>query len=133
MNRRNFLQTSATATTGMLLALDAISSAAKPTFLSDKNFELKLLQTNWGFNGSVDEYCAKVKKEGYDGIEIWWPGEQKDQDEVFGALKKYGLEVGFLTAGYQSDYTQHLDAFKKMVDAAANNKIQRPLYINCHS
>ena len=51
----------------------------------NKNFELKILATNWGFNGTIDEYCAKVKKEGYDGIEIWWPAEKKDQDELFAA------------------------------------------------
>ena len=42
----------------------------------NKNFELKLLATNWGFEGSVDAYCDKVKKAGYDGIEIWWPMEK---------------------------------------------------------
>jgi sugar phosphate isomerase/epimerase len=99
----------------------------------DTNFKLKLLATNWGFNGTVDEYCAKVKKEGYDGIEIWWPTEKKDQDELFNALKKYGLEVGFLTGAYQSVFKEHLDTFTKAIDEAANNKVQRPLYINCHS
>jgi sugar phosphate isomerase/epimerase len=97
------------------------------------NFKLKVLATNWGFNGTIDEYCAKVKKEGYDGIEIWWPTEKKDQDELFNALKKYGLEVGFLTGAYQSVFKEHLDTFTKAIDEAANNKVQRPLYINCHS
>jgi sugar phosphate isomerase/epimerase len=99
----------------------------------DNNFKLKVLATNWGFNGTIDEYCAKVKKEGYDGIEIWWPTEKKDQDELFNALKKYGLEVGFLTGAYQSVFKEHLDTFTKAIDEAANNKVQRPLYINCHS
>ena len=67
-------------------------------------FELKVLATNWGFNGTIDEYCARVKKDNYDGIEIWWPTEKKDQDELFSALKKYNLEVGFLTAGHESNY-----------------------------
>ena len=98
-----------------------------------KGFALKIMATNWGFNGTIDEYCARVKKDGYDGIEIWWPGEKKDQDEMFNALKKYGLEVGFLTGAYQKDFKEHLDTFTKMIDEAANNKVQRPLYINCHS
>lgn len=96
-------------------------------------FDLKVLGTNWGFHGTTDEFCAKVKKEGYDGIEIWWPGEKKDQDELFTALKKYELEVGFLCGGYQSNWQEHLDTFKKAVDAAATNKVMKPLYINCHS
>ena len=97
------------------------------------NFEIKIMATNWGFAGTVDEYCSKVKKEGYDGIEIWWPMEKKDQDELFAALKKNQLEVGFLCAGSQSNWQEHLDYFKKMINAAANNTVQKPLYINCHS
>ena len=42
----------------------------------NKNFELKILATNWGFDGRIDAYCEKVKKE-YDGIEIWWPMEKQ--------------------------------------------------------
>jgi len=99
----------------------------------NKNFELKILATNWGFGGTIDEYCAKVKHDGYDGIEIWWPIEKKDQDALFAALKKNNLEVGFLTAGSQSNYDEHFATFKNMVDAAARNTVQRPLYINCHS
>jgi sugar phosphate isomerase/epimerase len=99
----------------------------------NKDFKLKVLATNWGFNGTLDEYGAQVKKEGYDGIEIWWPTDKKGQDELFNMLKKYGLEVGFLTAGYESSYEQHFTTFKNMIDAAATNTIQRPLYINCHS
>ena len=97
------------------------------------DFQLKVLATNWGFQGSTDAFCAKAKAEGYDGIEIWWPTAQKDAADLFAALKKYQLEVGFLTAGHQSNYAEHLATFKQMVTAAATNKIQRPLYINCHS
>lgn len=99
----------------------------------DTNFQLKMLATNWGFQGTLDEYCAKVKQEGYDGIEIWWPAEQREQDELFTTLKKYGLEVGFLTAGHERNFNDHFSSFKKMIEAAAGNKIQTPLYINCHS
>jgi sugar phosphate isomerase/epimerase len=134
LNRRIFLELGASSTAALFLSsLDTFSSTNKPAFTMNKNFELKILATNWGFNGTIDEYCSKVKKDGYDGIEIWWPTEKKDQDELFEALKKYNLEVGFLTAGYQSNYTEHFTTFKNMVDAAAKNTVQRPLYINCHS
>lgn len=96
-------------------------------------FQLKVLATNWGFNGTLDEYCSKVKAEGYNGIEIWWPAEDKAQHELFAALKKFDLEVGFLCAGHETDFNTHFSSFKKMVDAAARNTVQRPLYINCHS
>src|ERR1044072_3437942 len=116
-----------------MLALDAFSSSHKINFIVNKNFQLKILATNWGFEGTLDTYLAKVKNDGYDGIEIWWPTEQKDQDELFSLLKKYELEVGFLTGSQQSNYNEHFDTFKRMIDAAATNKIQKPLYINCHS
>jgi sugar phosphate isomerase/epimerase len=99
----------------------------------NNNFKLKLLATNWGFDGTLDAYCAKVKKEGYDGIETWWPLERKDQDELFAVLKNYELEVGFLCAGSDSNYQKHFEQFVQMVDGAAKESVQRPLYINCHS
>ena len=100
----------------------------------DKNYKLTIMATSWGFDGSMDEFCAKVKKEGYDGVELWWPTDNKKaQDEIFAALKKYGLEIGFLCGGSQEDPQQHLDFYKKMIDAAAKQTIQRPLYINNHS
>lgn len=133
-NRRRFIQTSAAAATALLLSrLDAFAAANKTDMSNNKGFELKVLATNWGFNGTLDEYCAKAKKEGYDGIEIWWPMEKVQQDELFNTLKKHGLEVGFLCGGNESNFKQHLDHFKKMSEAAVANTIQRPLYINCHS
>ena len=134
MNRRNFLELTTTSSTALLLSsLDAFAFAHKPDFLMNTNFDLKIMATNWGFPGSIDEYCAKVKKDGYDGIEIWWQLEKPAQDELFAALKKYQLEVGFLCAGFDSNYQQHFTQFTTMVDAAATQTIQRPLYINCHS
>jgi sugar phosphate isomerase/epimerase len=134
LNRRNFLQTSGSATTALLFtSLEGIASSLPPNLTMNDTFKLKLLATNWGFPGTLEEYCTKVKKEGYDGIEIWWPLEKKDQDELFTCLKKHALEVGFLCAGSDNNYQKHFDQFVQMIDAAANESIQRPLYINCHS
>ena len=134
MDRRSFLETTASTTTALMLAsLQTFATANKPNFTMQQNFSLKILATNWGYRGTIDEYCANVKKEGYDGIEIWWPVEQQAQEELFAALKKYSLQVGFLTAGYESLYSEHFATFTKMIDTAAYNKVQKPLYINCHS
>jgi len=122
-----------TAVAAVQFSSTAVASSILPNKNMNNNFKLKVLATNWGFNGTLDAYCAKVKKEGYDGIEIWWPLEKKDQDELFSLLKKYELEVGFLCAGSDSNYQKHFDQFTQMIDAAANETIQRPLYINCHS
>jgi len=132
LNRRNFLELAAS-TTALMFPAPGLFVTPQSTSNMNINFQLKILATNWGFPGTLDEYCAKVKKEGYDGIEIWWPIEQKGQDELFTTLKKYNLEVGFLCGSGESHFKEHLEAFKKMTDAAATNKVQRPLYINCHS
>src|ERR1700752_4468 len=132
-NRRKFLAVSTSAATAVMFSsIEKISSLTQPSFSMNKDYELKIMATNWGFNGTTDEFCAKAKKEGYDGIEIWWPDENK-KDELFAALKKHGLEVGFLCGGWQNDPKEHLDYYKKKVDAAAKQNIQRPLYINNHS
>ena len=134
MDRRNFLNLAASSSTGLLLSsLDTIAASYQPSFSMNQNFELKILATNWGFHGTTDEYLLKVKTEGYDGIEIWWPMEKASQDELFAGLKKYKLEVGFLCAGSQSNWQEHLSLFREMTTAAATNTLQRPLYINCHS
>lgn len=122
-------------TTTTAIMLSAMKAFAIPQTVQtmNTNFKLKILATNWGFTGTVDEYCAKVKKDGYDGIEISWPLQQNEQEALFNALQKYSLDVGFLTAGQESSYKAHFNTFTNMINAAATNKVQRPLYINCHS
>jgi len=133
-NRRKFIETTTSATAALWLSsIKTLAEINPPKQSMSKNFELKLLATNWGFEGSADAYCDKVKKAGYDGIENWWPTEKAGQDEMFSALKKYGLEVGFLWGSSESSYNEHLQSFKQMTEAAATNSIQKPLYINCHS
>ncbi|HXB07838.1 MAG TPA: TIM barrel protein [Puia sp.] len=129
-NRRRFIQSGSAAAAALFLG--SLDVFPKERFM-DNGFELKIMATNWGFEGTLDAYCAKAKKEGYDGIEIWWPMESAGQKELFAALKDHGLEVGFLCAGHQAEYGPHLELFKHMTEAAALNTIQRPLYINCHS
>ncbi len=130
INRKQFIAQTTLAATGLLLESYAQPIAAAAV---REGFQLKILGTDWGFPGTLDEYGAKVKSAGYDGIEIWWSLDPKRQDEVFAMLKKYGLEVGFLCAGSETDPKVHLEHFRKMVEGAARNKVQRPLYINCHS
>ena len=134
-DRRKFIKTSAAGSAALLLS--SLESFALPEMTSstvNKNYDLKIMATSWGYQGTMDSFCAKVKKEGYDGIELWWPTDNKKaQDEIFAALKKYDLEIGFLCGGSQSNPQEHLEFYKRMVDAAAKQNIQRPLYINNHS
>ncbi len=132
LNRRKFLSMTATLGTAALTPFETLM-ASKPVFTTPSDFSLKIMGTNWGFQGSVDAFCAKAKKAGYDGIEMWWPATVEAQNELFTALKKHQLEIGFLAGGSDNDPGKHLQQFKAMVDGAAYQQIQKPLYINCHS
>lgn len=134
-DRREFIKTSAAGSAALLLSsMESFANQPLPIPETNKNYALKILATSWGFQGTMDDFCAKVKKEGYDGIELWWPtNNKKAQDDLFAALKKYDLEIGFLCGGSQSNPQEHLAFYKKMIDAAARQNIQRPLYINNHS
>jgi len=131
MNRRKFVS-SALAGAGGLSAMESIAKEKAISFSRTAPGSLKILATNWGFTGTVDTFCAAAKKEGYDGAEFWWPQGQKEQEELFTALKKHDLAVGFLCGSGLKDYKTHLDFFRKSIDAAIKSEL-KPLYINCHS
>lgn len=131
-NRRKFIKATAAGSAALFLSsLETMALNNKPD--TNNAADLKIMASNWGFDGTMDAFCAKAKQSGYDGVELWWPGEKKQQDEMFAALKKHRLDVGFLCGGGQSQPEAHLQSFKKMIDAAAKQNIQRPLYINNHS
>ncbi|MBN8673849.1 MAG: sugar phosphate isomerase/epimerase [Chitinophagales bacterium] len=133
-NRRDFIKLTGLAASATLLSsLESIGSTPMPAIKTNENYKLKVLATNWGFEGTMDAFCAKAKKEGYDGIENWWPDDIKEQDEMFVALKKHNLEVGFLYGAWQANPAEHLAHFKKVMDVIAKQKAQQPLYINLHS
>lgn len=134
-DRRKFIKTSAAGSAALLLSsLESFALSEMTSSAVNRNYDLKIMATSWGYQGTMDSFCAKVKKEGYDGIELWWPTDNKKaQDEIFAALKTHDLEIGFLCGGSQSNPQEHLDFYKRMVDAAAKQNIQRPLYINNHS
>lgn len=117
----------------MLSSFNELAAAGKPAFPPNGRFKLLIMGTDWGFKGNRDQLCAALKKEGYDGVEVWWTHDEKAQGELFEALDKHQLQVGFLCAGSQSDPQEHLDTFKKNIDAIVSSRYQRPVYINCHS
>jgi sugar phosphate isomerase/epimerase len=129
LNRRQFISTSAAAGTGLLLS--SINSYANPIMEnSQTGYSLLIFATNWGFSGSWDEFCDKVKRAGYDGIEIWWPIDEKDRALLFDALHKHNLKYGFLFASGEKDFAKHESQFKKSLVDACKTK---PVYMNGHS
>jgi len=132
MNRRNFMG-NAIGSVGIMSGLEIVTKENTAAFQFKDSLSLKIFGTNWGFVGSTDAFFAAIKKEGYDGTEMWWPGSKEKQAEVLAALKKYDLQIGFLCGSQSNDYPVHLEGFKNQIRAATTEFGQKPLYINCHS
>jgi hypothetical protein len=129
LNRRQFISSTAAAGTGLLM--HPLESLAKPlTPAGQSGYTLLILATNWGFNGTWEEFCSKAKKAGYDGCEIWWPGNDNERKALFEALAKYNLKIGFLFGSGEKDFAKHESQFRQFLSEASAVK---PLYINCHS
>jgi sugar phosphate isomerase/epimerase len=133
-NRKQFLKLSGTATTAALLS-SFEQLAAKPISLTEasKGYELKIIATNWGFNGTMDAFCAKAKQAGYDGIENWWPGTIQEQQEMFDAVTKHGLALAIIWGADEGTFKEHQATFQTTLETFAKQKIHPPLYINLHS
>jgi sugar phosphate isomerase/epimerase len=131
-SRRDFLSKAAALSSIAITPLENMFAAA-PNIAIPKDFNLIFLATNWGFAGSIDSFCSQVKQDGYVGIEVWWPQNDNEKKELFTALKKHNLSVGFLVGGSDKNPTLHYEQFKKSLEGAAYQQIQQPLYINCHS
>jgi sugar phosphate isomerase/epimerase len=130
--RRSFLGT-AVAGAGLLSGIAEVSASSKAPFQFQNRLSLKILGTNWGFSGSYDAFCAAIKKEGYDGIEVGFPGGKEKQAELLAAVTMHGLDVAFLCGAGEKDFSAHLQSFKKNIEAASTQFSQKPLYLNCHS
>lgn len=99
------------------------------TYTQEK--KLEFYQTDWGREISWDAFCEKTKAAGYDGLETWFPRDEKSQAALKEALQKHDLKVGFLNGTNKSvsfaeslkAYTEH---FKILI-------AWKPAYINCHT
>jgi sugar phosphate isomerase/epimerase len=130
ISRREFLTRSALSGSAAML-VNSIDTFAKPLMTQPApGFELIVFATNWGFEGSWNDFFYKVKALGYDGAEVWYPGEQKERAAFHDAIQKHGMKFGLLVGGSDKDPEKHLQQFKSGIDAALSAK---PEYINCHS
>lgn len=128
MNRRNFITKTLATTAALAHTSQAIGKKNMKTDL-----EVLVMATNWGFEGTNEQLCKKVKALGYDGIEVWWPTNAEAYKDLMNALQKHELHVGFLCGGSDSNFEKHQTQFKTAVSEAVKSPVQKPLYINCHS
>lgn len=126
MKRRDFIRkTSLISTT-----LFNIPLAEKVHFTIPTSFNLTILATNWGFQGSIDDFAKKAKDAGYDGMEVWLPRTDKDRDTLLNACQKNGLTFGFLVGSGHKDFIKNYKDFEQYLNSGLSLK---PLYFNCHS
>lgn len=130
LTRKDFLKTTGAGALGLLIAPRLQASPMPP---ARAGFSLKVLATSWGFPGTVMAFFEKAKAAGYDGAEMWFPHEEKGQNEIFEAVEKTGMEVAFLCGASESDPKKNLAAFERVITTCARQQRRRPLYINCHS
>lgn len=123
VSRRKFI----TQSTLMISSLETLSSFKVP---ASDGYALKIMATNWGFPGTIQEFCKKAREAGYDGIEVWMPGDDKGRKEVVQAAEQNNLLVGFLYGGGDADYAKHQEQFKTGITEGLKLK---PIYFNCHS
>ena len=88
-------------------------------------------QTDWGYNGNVEDFIEKAKISGYDGIEIWLPAESKKQKFISKALKEFDMKVIYLCGTNGNlPFEESLEEYKSYLQKAID---QKPLAINSHT
>ena len=130
MNRRNFLQsTAATAAATVLPNIDSVAATMPRPAVAGK-IPIKVLATNWGWPGTFDEFCQKAKESGYDGFEVWVPGDEKQVAALVETATAHGLQFGLMAGSWARGFDEHFTQYEKAVRLAATAK---PLYINTHA
>ncbi|MGL4631438.1 MAG: sugar phosphate isomerase/epimerase family protein [Leadbetterella sp.] len=65
---------------------------------------------------SWDDFCKKVKDNGYDGVEAGLNIDNDEGEEAFDALTKYGLKfIGQYYQSFESDFNLHIQNFEKYI------------------
>jgi len=69
----------------------------------------------WGSeNLPWDNFCAKVKAAGYEGVEAAIPFDETEKNEIVRALEKHGLLLlGQYYQSFEKDFGQHAKRFEK--------------------
>ena len=131
LDRRTFIKSSVTSGAALLLAPGSTQAAMKGPIAIPADFSIRIMATNWGFDGNSEQFCVKAKQAGYDGVEVGWPTDEEKRSRLFAELKANQLEYAFLAGVWgKPDYAVHFKEFEKILrDAAAT----RPMYINCHA
>lgn len=127
--RRKFLAQASAIGAGMTLP----GMAMKPEALqhqAKEGFGIKVYLGKWGFQGSNDDFCKRVKEEGFDGVEVWIPNDKAGKESLFEAIEKYNLRFASMAGTGGDDGASHVNSLSRGLDYIVTMK---PDYINCHA
>lgn len=129
-SRRKFLSQSLSASAIPLLGFTDPFPSFTPDSTLPVSVPVYFFATNWGFNGDLVTFCQKSKAAGYDGIEMWVPGNKAQRDLLLNTVAQFDLKLGLLTGSGKSVFEEHRTDFIQQIDQAIG---MNPVYINCHS
>lgn len=112
------------------LAAFALAPITASRAAAKAGYSLKCFATDWGNQAPYDEFCAKAKAAGFDGVETWVSLDEAKQAETVAAIRRHGLEIGLLIGGREADPAAHLANFAAQLPIALAS---RPAYVNCHT
>lgn len=112
------------------LAAAPLGTAFGAATAPKSGFSLKCFATDWGNQAPYEEFCAKSKAAGFDGVETWVSLDAAKQAATVAAIRGAGLEVGMLIGGREPDPAAHLATFAAQLPVALASK---PAYVNCHT
>jgi sugar phosphate isomerase/epimerase len=125
ITRRDFIRKSGVAA-GASLVLPEFR------FTGDSTQKVKFFMPQWGSSKlSFPEFFEKVKKEGYDGIEMSLPTEAPLRKEAISKIREF--ELSFIGQIYQPkdpDIKKHIEQAKSYIQILAEAE---PLFINSHT
>jgi len=110
------------------LLLNALSLISFPILAQQK---VLFFQTDWGNKVSIEKFLERTKKDGYDGIETWFPFDETVQRELKAGLEKYDLKVIFLHGTNKGlPYEESLKVYEENLQKIIAWK---PIKINSHT
>lgn len=101
------------------------------SFNSIAQKQILFFQTDWGNELPIDNFLAKTKAAGYDGIEVWMPGSEEARQKLKAGLEKYDLKIIFLHGTNKG--LPFEEALKAYEDGLKYIHTWNPVKVNSHT
>lgn len=112
------------------LAALALAPSGGTTAAAKAGFSLQCFATDWGNQAPYDEFCARARSAGFDGVETWVSLDPAKQAATVATIRKHGLAVGMLIGGREPEVAAHYATFAAQLPVAL---AAEPVYVNCHT